>query len=81
MAAFTQASTVEALEGYGPEALIEAGIEVDKKKVHLYTPIKELGKHSTTVKLHPDVSVELTFDVVSENPIFEAEIEDDSDED
>ena len=63
------------------EKVVEAGIEVDKKKVLLYTPIKELGQHSTTVKLHPDVSVELTFDVVSENPIVEAEVEDDSDED
>jgi large subunit ribosomal protein L9 len=63
------------------EKVVEAGIEVDKKKVHLYTPIKELGQHSTTVKLHPEVSVELTFDVVSENPIVEAEDEDDSDED
>lgn len=63
------------------EKVVEAGIEVDKKKVLLYTPIKELGQHSTTVKLHPEVSVELTFDVVSENPIVEAEAEEESDED
>lgn len=63
------------------EKVVEAGIEVEKKKVHLYTPIKELGQHSTTVKLHSDVSVELTFDVVSENPIVEAEVEEDTDED
>ena len=37
------------------EKVVEAGIEIDKKKIHLYTPIKELGQHSTTVKLHPDV--------------------------
>ena len=59
--------------------VVEAGIELDKKKVHLYTPIKELGKHTTTVKLHPEVAVELSFDVVSENPIVEAEAEVESD--
>ena len=60
--------------------VIEAGIELDKKKVHLYTPIKELGKHTTTVKLHSEVSVELSFDVVSENPIVEAGKESDSED-
>ncbi|MEZ5275591.1 MAG: 50S ribosomal protein L9 [Opitutaceae bacterium] len=60
--------------------VIEAGIEIEKKKVHLYTPIKELGKHTTTVKLHPEVSVELSFDVVSENPIVEAATESDSED-
>jgi large subunit ribosomal protein L9 len=60
--------------------VVEAGIELDKKKVHLYTPIKELGKHTTTVKLHPEVSVELSFDVVSENPIVEAEADSDSED-
>ena len=32
-------------------------------------PVKTLGKHTVKVKLHPDVTVELNFDVVSENPI------------
>jgi large subunit ribosomal protein L9 len=31
--------------------------------------VKTLGKHTVKVKLHEDVSVELSFDVVSENPI------------
>ncbi len=63
------------------EKVVEAGIEIDKKKVLLYTPIKELGKHGTTVKLHPEVSVELSFDVVSENPIVESELEEEDDQD
>ena len=51
------------------EKITQAGLEVDKKKVHLAAPIKTLGKHSTVIKLHPEVSIELEFDVVSENPI------------
>ena len=57
------------------EKIVEAEIELEKKRVHLYTPIKELGKHTTTIKLHPEVSVELSFDVVSENPIVGTEVE------
>ncbi len=49
--------------------LVEAGIEIDKKRIHLHTPVKTLGKHTVKVKLHADVSVELGFDIVSENPI------------
>jgi large subunit ribosomal protein L9 len=52
--------------------LVEKGIEIDRKRIHLYTPIKTLGRHTTTVKLHADVSVELEFDIVSENPIVES---------
>lgn len=54
------------------EKIVEAGVEIDKKKIHLYTPVKALGSHSTKIKLHPEVSVELSFDIVSENPIEEA---------
>jgi large subunit ribosomal protein L9 len=51
--------------------ITEAGVTLDKRKLHLHTPVKTLGKHEVKVKLHPEVSVELTFDVVSENPIIE----------
>ncbi len=51
------------------EKLTASGIELDRKKIHLYTPVKALGKHTVKIKLHADVSVELPFDVVSENPI------------
>ena len=47
----------------------EAGITIDRKRVHLHTPVKTLGKHEVKIKLHADVSVDLSFDVVSENPI------------
>lgn len=52
--------------------LVESGVEIDKKKIHLFTPVKTLGKHETKIKLHPDVTVELSFDVVSENIIEES---------
>lgn len=49
--------------------LAEAGITLDKKRIHLHTPVKALGKHEVKIKLHADVTVDLSFDVVSENPI------------
>ena len=57
------------------DKLVAAGHEIDKKKIHLFTPVKTLGKHTVKVKLHTDVSVELGFDVVSENPIEAAPVE------
>jgi large subunit ribosomal protein L9 len=57
------------------ERLKEEGIELAKKQLGLPAPIKELGSHTATVKLHSDVECELKFEVVSENPIEEAEEE------
>jgi large subunit ribosomal protein L9 len=51
------------------EKLVAAGFNIDRKRIHLHTPVKTLGKHEVKVKLHADVTVELSFDVVSENPI------------
>lgn len=53
--------------------LAEEGVELDKKQVNLYTPVKSLGKHTTKIRLHPEVSVDFEFEVVSENPIEEVE--------
>jgi large subunit ribosomal protein L9 len=49
----------------------ESGVELEKKQVNLYTPVKSLGKHTTKIRLHEDVTVEFDFEVVSENPIEE----------
>ncbi len=54
------------------DKLAAAGIEIEKKKIHLHTPVKTIGKHDVKIKLHADVTVELFFDVVSENPIVVA---------
>lgn len=52
--------------------LVEAGVEIDRKRVQLQAPIKTLGQHTTSIRLHPEVTAELSFDVVSENPIEES---------
>ncbi|TVR52875.1 MAG: 50S ribosomal protein L9 [Puniceicoccaceae bacterium] len=53
------------------DKLAEAGIAIERKRIHLHSPVRSLGQHTTQIKLHPEVSVELAFDVVSENPIIE----------
>ena len=45
------------------EAATEAGFSVDRKQVVLIRPIKELGLHQVTVRLHPEVEVEITLNV------------------
>ena len=42
------------------------GIEVDKKKLVLSEPIKNLGTYKVNVKLHPEVTAFLTVDVLPE---------------
>ncbi len=49
--------------------IAENGVEIDRKQVHLPAPVKTLGDHTVTIKLHPQVQGELRFEVVSENPI------------
>ena len=40
------------------------------KRIHLgQGPVKLLGKHTTSIRLHGSVMVEQEFEVVSENPI------------
>ncbi|WP_436790593.1 50S ribosomal protein L9 [Yinghuangia sp. YIM S10712] len=41
------------------------GPELDKRRVELGAPIKTLGTHRVTVRLHPEVSAALDVDVVS----------------
>lgn len=48
------------------ERLKENGIELNKKQLSLYTPVKSLGKHTTRVRLHREVSFEYEFEVKSE---------------
>lgn len=45
------------------EAATEAGFSLDRKQVVLIRPIKELGLHSVSVVLHPEVSVEIQLNV------------------
>jgi len=48
------------------EFLKAKGIEVDKRKVQLDEPIKKLGEHEVSVKLHPEVSANLRVLVTKE---------------
>ncbi len=45
------------------DAATAAGFSIDKKQVALDRPIKELGLHSVTVTLHPEVVVKITLNV------------------
>ena len=45
----------------------EIGVEVDKRKVLLDEPIKEIGKSKVEVKLHPGVSITVTVLVEPED--------------
>lgn len=44
----------------------QRGLELDKKKLVLTEPIKELGTHVVKAKLHKDVTAEVTVKVVEE---------------
>ena len=45
------------------DAATEDGFSVDRKQVILQAPIKELGLHSVTVRLHPEVDAEIKLNV------------------
>lgn len=49
------------------EHLAARGIEVDKRRIQLGEPLKELGEFPVTVRLHRDVAAELTVRVVRED--------------
>ena len=44
----------------------QTGAVVDRHKIHLAEPIKSVGTHAVPVRLHPEVDVELTVEVVAE---------------
>lgn|SRR5690606_25844429 len=45
------------------EKLAERGLEVDRRKVELAEPIKEVGEHSVVVKLHREIQATITVKV------------------
>jgi large subunit ribosomal protein L9 len=46
--------------------LEELGIHVDKRKIDLAEPIRELGEFSVAIKIHPEVRPEVRVTVVKE---------------
>ena len=48
------------------DVLAAQGIEIDRRKIQLPDPIKQLGDFKVPVKLHRDVTAEVTVQVVKE---------------
>ena len=46
------------------DALMEKGIEVDKRRIELGSPIKNVGMHDVEVRLHRDVTAAIQVEVV-----------------
>lgn len=46
-------------------AITEGGGEVDKRTIVVVNPIKSLGAHTVSVKLHDDVEAQVSLNVVS----------------
>ena len=55
----TAADVVEAVQA-------QAGVELDRRRLHLAEPIKTLGTHEVPVKLHADVEFQITVEVVAQ---------------
>lgn len=48
------------------EALEKQGLTIDRKSILLKEPVKEIGEFTATIRLHREVQVEISFDVVAE---------------
>lgn len=48
------------------ESLERQGYNIERRKIQLEEPIKTLGEHKVTLRLHRDVSVEIPVNVVRE---------------
>lgn len=46
------------------EALAQQGVEVDKRKIEIEGPLKEVGEFTVPVRLNPDVTAQLKVNVV-----------------
>ena len=41
-----------------------AGVDVDRKRIHLPEPIRSVGTHEVTIHLHPEVNASVSVEVV-----------------
>jgi large subunit ribosomal protein L9 len=46
-------------------AIVDGGAEVDKRTIVVANPIKSLGAHTVTVKVHDDVEAQVSLNIVS----------------
>ena len=44
----------------------QAGLDIDKKKMHMKENLRNLGRYEVPVKLHPQVTANLTVQVIEE---------------
>jgi large subunit ribosomal protein L9 len=44
----------------------QTGVEVERRRLHLDEPIRALGAHEVPLRLHPEVEVRLSVEVVAE---------------
>ncbi len=59
-------------------ALTEKGYEVDRRKIVLKTPIKEIGEYTVPVKLHREVTLELPITVSIEGEAIQEKLEEET---
>jgi len=55
------------------DAMEEAGINIDRRKILLPEPIRALGEYEVEIKLHPDVRGELKLAVTRHGGVIEEE--------
>ena len=48
------------------DQLAAAGHDVDKRKIELEHPIRQLGHHSVVIRIHHEVQAEVFVDVIAE---------------
>ena len=48
--------------------LLEQGISLDRRKIHMPSPIKTLGSYTVSLKLHPEVTAQMKVNVVAASP-------------
>ena len=48
------------------DGLEKLNYTIDRRKIHLEEPIKQLGEHKVPIKLHREVTVDITVNVIKE---------------
>jgi large subunit ribosomal protein L9 len=51
------------------ECLAEQSVEVDRRKIQLDEPLKQLGDHTVPIKVHREVTAEVTVRIVKEGAV------------
>lgn len=48
------------------EHLVRQGVKVDRRKINLAEPLRQLGVHRVSLRLHPQVEAELEVEIISD---------------